>query len=97
MFYVFWDNFSSHHPEHVLKTSNIFKGNTVSEFEFRCSETIVFAVYISFTNLLNGVGGVGSVGAWIRGLRESNFGIDPVCHVGPQNVAWTNKWQESKF
>ena len=34
-------------------------------------------------SLLNNVGGVGSVGAWVRGWRESNFGVGGVVGVGP--------------
>ena len=44
------------------------------------------------------MGGVGSVGAWVRGWRESNFGIDLVGRVGPQNFGEDKKkWQRSKF
>ena len=70
---------------------NIFKGNAVSEFEYRRSWTIVFAVYINFMSQLNSVGGVGSFGAWVRRCRDSNFGIDPVGHVGPKILARINK------
>ena len=80
MFFVCWDNFGNHNPEQVLIISNIFKENTVSVVEFRCS----FVFYINFTSLLNSVGGVGSVGAWVREWLKSNFGIDPVGRVGPQ-------------
>ena len=37
------------------------------------------------------MGGVGSVGAWVRGWRESNFGIDLVGRVGPQNFGEDKK------
>ena len=43
-------------------------------------------------------GGVGSVDAWVRGWRETNFGISRKGCVGPQSFcADQEKWQESKF
>ena len=37
------------------------------------------------------MGGVGNVGAWVRGWCESNFGIDLVGRVGPQNFSEDQK------
>ena len=72
MLFVCWDKFGSHHPEQVLKISNMFKGNICEGV--CCSWTIVITVDISCMSLLKSAGGVGSVVAWARGWRESNFG-----------------------
>ena len=42
-------------------------------------------VHIDFTILLNSVGNVGKVGAWFNGWHVSNFDMDRVGRVGPQN------------
>ena len=52
---------------------------------------MVLAVYINFTSLLNSVDDVGSVGAWIRGWRETNFGIGRMFRVGPQRFCADQK------
>ena len=31
------------------------------------------------------MGGIGNLGAWVRGSRESNFGMSLVGRMGPQN------------
>ena len=53
-------------------------------------------VYVNFKSLLNGVGGVGSVGAWVRGWRETNFGIDCMGRVGTQSLARIKKYGRSQ-
>ena len=48
-------------------------------------------VHINFTSLLNSVGSVGSVSMWVRGLPESNFGMDRVGRVVPQHFGEEQK------
>ena len=62
MFIVCWYNFGSNHPEQVCEIFDIFKGNTTV-----VKPSIVFAVHINFTSLLNVVGGMSGVGAWVGG------------------------------
>ena len=47
-------------------------------------------VNINFTSLINSVGGVGSVDAWVRGWRETNFGISRMGRVGPESF-WVDQ------
>ena len=42
-------------------------------------------------SLLNSVGGLGSVSGWVRGWRETNFGIGRIGRVGPQSFCADQK------
>ena len=66
MLFVSLDNFGNHNPEQLLKILDIFKKIICGG----CSYSIVFAVEVSFTSLLNSVVGMGRVGH----IGPQNFG-----------------------
>ena len=72
----------------------------ISGVEFHCRQTIVIAVHISFTSLLNGYRGycwcVGSSVASSGGF-ESNFGRGCVGLVGPQSFRVRKKGRGWNF
>ena len=82
MFIVCWDNFGSNHPEQVCEIFDIFKGNTTV-----VKPSIVFAVHINFTSLLNVVGGMSGVGVWVGGWFEPTFCMGRTGLVDPQHFS----------
>ena len=94
MLFVCLDKFGSHHPEQVLKISNMFKKMSLVKFRcrFHCLNSIVIAVHIiSLTSLLNSVCAVGSVGTQVCGWHESNFGRGRVSCAGLQSFGTAQK------
>ena len=94
MLFVCLDKFGSHHPEQVLKISNMFKKISLVKFRcrFHCLNSIVIAVHIiSLTSLLSSVCAVGSVGTQVCGWRESNFGRGRVSCAGLQSFGTGQK------